>query len=47
MHKLRRFPSEWADLPLREQAAIFAFIDEKIKQDKKDAAKAKSAKRRR
>lgn len=41
LHTLHRFPSEWMGLPRAEQAAIFAMVDERIKQSKSEAARAK------
>jgi hypothetical protein len=42
LHKLRRFPHEWIDLPYHEKMAIFAFIDEKSRRDRLQEAKMKA-----
>ena len=34
-----RFPNEFLSLPFAERAVVAAFIEVKIQQDKKDAAK--------
>lgn len=46
-HKIHMRPSEFANLPVKEKALIIAFIDEKVKNDKKEASKAKSKARKR
>lgn len=47
LHKLRRFPHEWLSLPRAEQAAIFALIDEKVKEDRRESARMRRAAKRR
>lgn len=41
-HKQGKMPSEVADMSIREKAVSFAFIDEKIENDKKEQKKTES-----
>ncbi len=47
LHKLRMLPSQFLGLPIRERAYVIAAIDVKTENDKKEAAKIKSRKRKR
>lgn len=39
-------PSQWLNLPNTEKAALIAFVELKVKAEKKEMAKAKSGRRR-
>lgn len=41
LHQFHMLPSTFSDLPIREKAMVMAFIDEKVKSDKKEASKIK------
>lgn len=46
LHKFRWKPSEFLDLDRYEKAAVIAFIDIRVEEEKKEAAKIKKGKRR-
>ena len=41
LNKFHWEPSRFANLPIKEKALVIAMIDERISQEKKDAAKVK------
>lgn len=40
LHKLKMLPHEFFDLDMRERAAVIAFIDIRVEEEKKEYAKA-------
>lgn len=44
LHRLKKFPHEFFELDLREKAAVMAFIDIQVEDEKKEAAKIKRKK---
>lgn len=46
LHKLHKWPHEYLDLDIQEQAYVVASIQMKLERDKKEAKKAKKPRKR-